>query len=675
MKLEIAEMGLGIQKDWIDATSPAFRPSTWPPSRDWPVSIARDGTVLSRWGDPIWDLTPLAGTTFKLNFRDDPDGQTESLDPANADILRLIITWRMWGPRAARATGTLQANFTMIKAVVALCSRNGILVCDLMRFPKVFEQVPAALAPSRYESTVALLHRLFDAREALGFTVVDLAGLKRLVAAMPVHETVQTPYIPPRIWVYQVERLRECVTDFLAHREPVEACFRFCLEAYVTNFGSLAVALKPGRESNRLPFTQNSSITSHCTYQGSFEETAGRFGLTPLLRKWLGAGSELLSVRHLSAYLSLVTVSGLAYIANFTLQRKEEVAALRSECLLWELDEKLGRVPIICGETTKTDPDSDARWVTSPSVDVAIQALSAIARLRMPCDIGNPLIAPTVSDQKDPYLFSAPSEPWGSGKVIAYHTRKELESLSEIIQNYPCLFDLERLRISSDDLKIARQLTPNLPADKFAIGAVWPLAWHQYRRTSAVNMFASGLISDSSMQQQMKHCSRLMPLYYGRGYTRLHLNEKVEAIVITAMYESLAKQLISAMGDRFVSPNLEERKQALAVSIITVKDTKTLTGWAKSGKVNFREHRLGGCMKAGVCEYGGVESVARCAGGDGVKPCSDVIFDRNKEPQVRTDLKRISAEMAILPVDSPRYRSLLADRSGMENFLNVIQEN
>lgn len=675
MKLQLAEMGLGIRADWITPTSPAFRPSTWPPPRDWPVSIDRDGKVLSRWSDPIWDLTPIAGTTFKLNFGDGPECLTDPLDPANADVLRLIVTWRMWGPRAVRAAGTLQASFTMVRAVVALCSRNGILVCDLMRFPKVFEQVPAALAPSRHETTVTEFHRLYDAREALGFTIVDLDGLKRLVAATPDHETVQTPYIPPRIWVYQVDRLRECVTDFLAHREQVEACFKFCLDAYATNFGSLAQALQQGKDSDKGPFTEHSKIRSGCVYRGPFEETASRFELTNLLRKWLGAEPGKLSVRQLSAYLNLVTVAGLAYVANFTLQRKEEVASLRCSCLIWEQDEKLGRVPIICGETTKTDPDSDARWVASPSVDVAIQALSAIARLRMSSDACNPLVAPTVSDQEDPYLFSAPSEPWGSGKVTAYQVRRELDSLAEIIRHYPCLFDMDQMRLSSDDLKTARQLTPNLPIDKFAIGIAWPLGWHQYRRTSAVNMFASGLISDSSMQQQMKHCSRLMPLYYGRGYTRLHLNENVEASIIAAMYEALAKQLLTAMEDRFVSPHSEERKQALVVNIITAKETKTLAGWAKGGKVNFREHRLGGCMKAGVCEYGGVESVARCAGGDGGKPCSDVIFDRDKEPQVRMDLQRISAEMALLPEDSPRYRSLLADCRGMENYLNVIHAN
>ncbi len=77
-------------------------------------------------------------------------------------------------------------------------------------------------------------------------------------------------------------------------------------------------------------------------------------------------------------------------------------------------------------------------------------------------------------------------------------------------------------------------------------------------------------------------------------------------------------------------------------------------------------------MKAGVCGYGGIESVSRCGGGDGGKACSDVIFDREKEPQVRNDIRRVSEEMAPLPQNGLRYRALLADRRAMETYLDVI---
>lgn len=673
---DLQEFNFGIESDLVTPNSPNYRPPSWPPPRDWPVVIDKNAQVISRWGDARWDLTPWSGDAKHINFGDGEvrdRRESSPLDTENADLMRMIATWLIWGPQAAGAVNTIFSNFYILKSIFALASRNGISAASLMRFPNVFEQVPKVIASGNYEAVITLLHRLYDARKALGFTIVDSDGLKRLAAAAPDHEHVQTPYIPPRIWLYQVARLRECLTDFLAHQEQIESCFQFCLDVYSKKFGSLENALGPTkkRRDKRSPF--DPTLRNMKDYPGSFSEVAERFGIAEILTKWVGAYASSPKVNTLSTYFSVVTFAGLAYVCNFTLQRREEVASIKTSCLLWEEDEKLGRIPIICGETTKTGLDSDARWVASPSVEVAIQALSTIARLRMTCDRANPVIQATEEDQRDPYLLSTGSEPWGaSGRP--YNIRRRLLGFKELASGV-CrkLFDPEQMKIMAEDLAVARRLTPNLPEALFAVGKVWPLAWHQYRRTGAVNMFASGGISDSTMQQQMKHSSRLMPLYYGRNHSRLHLNKEVQAAVIMAMYQAQAEMLKAvATDDRFVSPHTPERRETLAASVLSVKDTKDLIKLAKGGVVAFREHRLGGCMKAGACEYGGIESVARCAGGDGDKPCMDVLYDPRKEPQVRADMQRVEAEIKMLPPGHPRSSALLKEHQAMENYLNAI---
>jgi hypothetical protein len=672
MKLALHELSLKVSSSTVSATSPNFRPATWPPAPDWPVVVDGAGTIVSRWGDPVWDITCWSNKPFKLNFGDGDVGNGDAIDAENANLLRLAVGWLTWGPRGAKAASTIANKHSVLRVLFVLCTQNRISASSLMRFPAVLEQLPDKIAPSRWELTIAVLHRLYDARETLGFVIVDGAALKRLAEIAIDHETVQTAYIPPRIWVYQVGRLRACIEDFLAHREQIEACFRFCVDAYVANFGTLKAALTKGKDGDKGPFSANSERRPGCTYIGPFVQTAHRFGIAGLLAKWIAGEREAPRVSVFATYLNMVTIAGLAYVANFTLQRKEEAAALRASCLIWEEDEKLGRIPIICGETTKTEFDTDARWVTSPSVELAVEALTAIARLRMLCDAANPSIGTTITDQEDPYLFTTSTEPWGFGRARPYSVHAPVKDMQDVVNRYPLLFDVEQLRITSDDLKLARRLTPNLPEETFAVGEVWPLAWHQYRRTGAVNMFASGVISDSSMQQLMKHATRLMPLYYGRGHTRLHFNEEVEQAVVKAMYESMAYRLKDVVSDRFISPHSAERKEAIAVNVLSAKDVKTLTVWAKAGKVSFREHRLGGCMKPGPCEYGGIESVARCGGGDGGKPCTDVVYDREKAPQVQAQLHRVSAEMENLATEHPRYAALAAERQAMENYLNVV---
>lgn len=187
-----------------------------------------------------------------------------------------------------------------------------------------------------------------------------------------------------------------------------------------------------------------------------------------------------------------------------------------------------------------------------------------------------------------------------------------------------------------------------------------------------VPLFASTLLSDSSLQFQLKHASRLMPLYYGRGYTKLHMNEDVESALVEAMYEAMARKLQVAIGDRFVSPLGVQRKEVVLINMVAGKDAKQLASAGRRGQVYFRETRVGACVHR-LCGYGGIESVSPCTGGDGRGPCAEALYDRDKAPEIERDLARIKEELAVLPAGSPRHSALLAERQGMENYLNVVR--
>ena len=226
MAIALHELSLKVDSPTITEIAANYRPSAWPPGRDWPVVVDKEGAVVSRWGDPVWDLTPWSGKPMKLNFGDGAAGMGEPMDSGNADLLRIAIGWLIWGPRGYRKVGTIANRFGSVRAVMVLCSQNGISTAALMRFPKVLELLPERIAKSKWDETIAVLHRLYDARESLGFTILDSNALKRLAEFASDHQHVQTPYIPPRIWVYQVGRFRECLEDFLAHRLQIEACFK-----------------------------------------------------------------------------------------------------------------------------------------------------------------------------------------------------------------------------------------------------------------------------------------------------------------------------------------------------------------------------------------------------------------------------------------------------------------
>lgn len=184
-------------------------------------------------------------------------------------------------------------------------------------------------------------------------------------------------------------------------------------------------------------------------------------------------------------------------------------------------------------------------------------------------------------------------------------------------------------------------------------------------------MFASGVMSDSSIQVVLKH--RVLPqsYYYGRNYSHLRFNEDFEKITVAAKYEVMAKQIETLVNDRYVSPLGVDRKDEVVVNLVGEKDFAALVKAGKKGDISFRETRLGGCTKTGPCEYGGIESVSRCAGGDGGKPCRDAIFDCEKRESVERQLLNLERQLKNTIENSPRWQALQSEIRGLRNYLDV----
>jgi hypothetical protein len=683
MILEIAYLGLAIDSPSVSQDTQNFRPPTWPPHRDFPIVVDATGRVVSRYGDAKWDLREWAKKPVILDFGDGQQRNgVHSNTPVNADLLRQIVAWWLYGPGAVRTPITLRSRFYSIRRLFSLCSRHNIAASDLKRFPAVTDEFRGSLSSDARDHLLPLLHVLHEQREQLGFSLLDRKELTLLEAALQRTEARQTPYIPPRIWTYQVRRLREFLDDFHVHRNKIEACYHFCLEAYATNAGSLGEACRVGQNKRMGPFWARERCTGTrmgLSYHGPFIQTASRFGIAELLQRWTVTSPSNpldITVRSLAKYFTMVSYVGLAYILNFSLMRSYEGRSLRADCLEIEDDERFGPLYVLCGATTKTFQDNDARWPTSPSVQSAVEAMACVARLRMICAEANPDVPTTPEEISNPYLLVRPYEPWGT--CGADELREPLSIQAQIRtyqqvydESYPCLFDLEELRITGTDLQVARLVTPTLDSKKFAVGKIWPLAWHQLRRTGAVNMQASGLVSDASLQYLLKHASRVMSLYYGQGYSRVRLNASAQSEYIRTMYEVIGKEIANLFTDRYISPHGEKRKAEI-LKIVSLKDNLNLSELAKAGKISWRETLLGGCTKRGPCPYGGVDNISRCGGGDGEAACADVLYDQEKASELKKLSDVIAARLVDAPADSPYRSSLMSQQIALENALYVI---
>ncbi|WP_256822399.1 MULTISPECIES: hypothetical protein [unclassified Pseudomonas] len=684
MSATISNWGMAIDSPLVLPTSENYRLPSWPPPNDFPVVVDSNGKVVSHYGDTIWNLTPWAKQSLRLNFGDNAQRKDDPITtPVNANLARQVAAWWLWGPYAVRSAASLKARFVSLFPLFTLCSEEGIAASDLWKFPRVADKLTTVVSPSNAVEALTHLHALFEQRDQLGFTILDREGLRRFEAAIPEHQAKQTPYIPPRIWAYQVDRLRKFLDEFHKHRENIEACYRFCLDKYAKYYGSLGEACHRSQHANKSqpsPFhpRNRDALTEEFEYEGRFSSIAQRFGISELLRRWvLQPGQSLDSAGRstvtLSSYFTMVGKVGTAYILNFSMMRIEEAWALRTNCLEVEKDESFGNVYLLRGVTTKTVEDDDARWITSPFTEIAVEAMACVTRLRMICAEANRNVPTTSEDAKYPYLVVRPYEPWANAKNTdePLYVRPVYPSYQTVIQSYPNLFDPEELRITEADLQIARLVTTTLDEDVFVVGKIWPLAWHQLRRTGAVNMLASGLVSDASVQYQLKHATRVMSLYYGQGYSRVRLNDDSRTHYIRTMYEVLSKEIVLLFSDRFISPYGDNRKSEI-LRVVDPNDAKKLGKAARAGQVSWRQTLLGGCTKRGPCEYGGVDNVIRCGGGDKQGPCADALFDRNKEQSIRQLARVIDSRLIDAPLNSPYRESLHAQQRAVENAIDVI---
>lgn len=107
----LTTLGLSIESPLAVPGASNYRPESWPPPPDWPVVIDAQGKVVSRWGDPVWRLDPWAKKAMTLNFGDGPVTKSAApISSKNANLLRIITGWWLYGPYGARGYRSLKTG-------------------------------------------------------------------------------------------------------------------------------------------------------------------------------------------------------------------------------------------------------------------------------------------------------------------------------------------------------------------------------------------------------------------------------------------------------------------------------------------------------------------------------------------------------------------------------------
>lgn len=648
----------------VSPESQMYKLPSYPPPDDWVVTTDQNGNDLSRYGDGYWNYSAFGYHGF--NFDE------HQLSNRNLRLVKHVLLLVIYHPQLFPGTIASCVNhFRMLVKIAEVCDKHNVLLSDLSRFPQLYSHIADALQCSRFVIYIGYLHKFLLYRSEIGFVIGDRKTLSYLTSRVEHQEFIQHPYIPPRIWSYQVNRLNEFLEDFIKHQHLIANLYNWLTKTHQHNSD---LEMEPYLWS---PFShKNIGHKDRITYNGSFINILEEYNLFSLIQRW--QGSERFESKRgirpsvFSDYLNSARNLAVLYILNFSLQRSSEAVSLRADCFVTEHDERLGKICMIVGETTKTDPDSDARWVVPAQVEKAIKVSTQIAKLRM---LNRPESASIDNDIKDnPYLMTPAWDPW----VPITSKKPKVKSLdfgSFISRNLPRLFDLKEITITDEDWKVALSLTPNLGQKKgFGIGLPWRFSAHQLRRTTNVNMFASSIVTDSSLQWAMKHLARQMTLYYGRNHSNLRLNSSAETAVILESYRAIYRQLVEIVEDsmEYVRPHAKDMIPKNVIELVGARDEKILLNLIKRGSVGCRPTLLGYCVKVGACEYGGIESVAKCAGSDGKNICAEAIFERKNKAKLIRLKDNHEQELGTLTRGSPRYSALKQEIYAIEVYFNVI---
>lgn len=667
----------GSQVDHIGPESLCYKPPTFPPPHDFPMMVDLQGEPVCRYGDHKWRIG-----AHPINFGTDPNDlgpRGRFVTGANGELLKRCVAWFMFGDRRDVSVNTLGSYHQHLKTIFAFCSglTRPIVASDLSQFFDQLEGVLAqAIRPGQGKATMDLLYELWLAREYLGFHLLDPEQITRLTQLIPEHERRQTLFIPPRIWGYQAGRLHAFLQDFLDHKAKFEAALQELLDAYRDNFGSLIKALDK-TDSNRNPCRSvEARRVGGCTYLGSFEEFSERHGIREVIALWLfRPGTVWQNLNHhqknvqlLTQYLNVIGMIGTAYLQCFSGMRFGEAISLRCNCLSIERDPQLGDIHVLSGETTKTTQDDNARWLAAPTVALAVEAMSIVARWRTSIAVELADVPLTEEDKANPYLIQRGYEPWARGKAATDRLRPPALRLHtyEIDRwesRVPGLFEEDALCITEEDATYVRRFSANADMDRYGEGCVWHFTSHQYRRSTAVMMGASQ-VSIESQQYQFKHLTRNQSAYYRRGFQSLRLNREFTYELVEARYEMVSVELGLLNGPEYVSPISPARKDKI-LNFHEVSSGDDLQKAIKKGHLAVKQTLFGVCTRRDSCPFGGHDNYAHCPG------CNDALLNKRKRSSVEKLGKTIAVRLIDAPLGTPLRAQLERSARAIERFMDV----
>jgi hypothetical protein len=636
-----------------DTTKPCY------PSDNFVISRDLAGNVLSRYGDLSYDLSPYSST--KKGKTKIPFDAIAKKYQSEAHWL-WFICYRFGKGRNKNnySVSVLYSRFTgFIKPLCRFAKLHNVSAIQVLETKKLLAKFihknNTAMFNKQVLPTLTLYHSLTD---LIGFnvaftdSVIDILNKRNQTTSTKKN---QTELIPPRLYGIWLKEAWSIVEEFESNSDGIK---------------HMTYQLANEKPPHKKEYTPDMRI-------GAWDCWIDRFNLSILANSRDFSTSR----RSFCLYLSDVMLICKGLIHFYSGMRDDEVLSLNYHCLQLDKVNNRKRARLLGNTTKYIGSKKQAQWVTTLDIERVITVLQTI--VEPIANLIDVTLEPNIKKGETPcplflttnYLISQ-----GYRKRHPFGKTKNWSGNSSSL-SINTLFNSDLMRISEEDIEYLEKFEPerNWRQSKYAVGNIWHIKSHQYRRSLAVYSAQSGLVSIGSLQLQLKHLCQEITFYYGNGAERAgnifdiksknhmaheFLKEKPLADYTAWVWQILFsdEKLDGINGkviERTIKANTPERQTVLR------QDRKKTIKQFKDGQRAYTETPLGGCEKTTPCDKKLMHSITACIDCDR----ADL-----KPSKVNRTIDSMTIFVNSLPPDSVEYRTecdeldtLITLKTRMEN--------
>lgn len=641
------------------------------PSPDFVLCRDKDGNPTAVYKDDVWDFNPYrlsAKKINKINFDkafDSRGAEQQSLIDEAKHILYCLIYFVGGGRLGKLSASTLLNYWFVIRTVLNFCywqkenplvgvlSLRQLLTTPVYLATFVDEHKNNRMITTLFSSILSGLVILGEDR--LGYRVVSVGDFKYGRGRCHQH-----PVIPTRIYLELINTLSDLLDQMHVGVDQFESLItKFDDEYYGLNLHNQKCLGLGGKAYYRPDMVE--ALELHrldMVFIGEFFCARKRAFSNALLKMQY----VLKQVIHL-----------------YTGMRDQEVLRMTYNCLADEfyiketvddsgmMRDRAKSVSIISTTTKFTGYRKSEAWFAPGEVVKAVKIAQAICR-------GLAKLYKIKTDANCP-LFLNPA--------ILKHKESEV-GVGALAASYTKIAAIEALVIESSDLQELSQTDSKrdfYSDPKFAVGQLWPLSSHQFRRSLAFYSSNSGFVSFPSLKSQYKHMTIEMSRYYSNGFENLrtifgYYNSEKKEFVLPSSHVALEFQMGMTMGiaNQLLSDVLfrdeplfggtgsymERQKARVDKGEVCIEEVRSETlARVKSGDISYRQTLLGGCTKVGRCDSFLLGDYTECLS------CEGAII---KSEKVNDAIESATAELANYAEGSGEYQITKGDLERLLSF-------